>query len=148
MNACNCCGAELTAENWFPSFRSTNNYRCKSCHKTHTLESRQRRKQQSPIKWMLKEVEYRAKKKGIPFDLTEKDIVIPEVCPILGIPLVFNEGHGKDNSPSLDRFIPELGYVKGNVAVISYRANTIKSSATLQEVAAVLHWMQSVAQSE
>jgi len=54
-------------------------------------------------------------------------VVVPEFCPVLGIKIVpGRQGKGKateDNSPSLDKFIPEKGYVPGNIAVISWRAN-------------------------
>ena len=39
-----------------------------------------------------------------------------------------------DNSPSLDRIVPELGYIPSNVVVISYKANAIKRNATPQEI--------------
>lgn len=57
------------------------------------------------------------------------DIIIPETCPMLGIKLEFgfDKQGGNFNSPSLDRIIPELGYTKGNVMVISKRANMIKT---------------------
>ena len=38
------------------------------------------------------------------------------------------------SSPSLDKVIPSLGYVKGNIWVISYRANTIKNNCTFEEI--------------
>jgi hypothetical protein len=77
----------------------------------------------------------RAKKQGIPFDLEESDVVAPECCPVLGIKLERSGGLGRlDSSPSVDRIIPSLGYVKGNVVVISYRANRIKNDATLEEL--------------
>jgi hypothetical protein len=78
----------------------------------------------------------RAKRAGLPFTITRKDIIIPSHCPILGIPLfkVTGKQGGGDNSPSLDRIRPELGYVPGNVIVISMRANRIKSDATIQEL--------------
>jgi Mor family transcriptional regulator len=70
----------------------------------------------------------RAIKKNLPFDLELSDIVIPEYCPVFPeIKLVKNINQHKDNSPSLDRIIPELGYISGNVRVISSKANTIKS---------------------
>ena len=76
----------------------------------------------------------RAKDKSLPFNLELPDIVVPEKCPFLEIPLVVNKGLGAlPNSPSLDRIIPKLGYVKGNVQVISNKANVMKSSATLEE---------------
>lgn len=76
----------------------------------------------------------RAKKKNIPFDITPEDVTIPECCPILGIKLEAGEKHLVDNSPSIDRIDPKLGYVKGNIQVISYRANRIKNDATLEEL--------------
>ena len=110
-------------------------------------------KQSNPAKFILRNAKQSALRYGLPFDLTEDDIVIPDRCPVLGIPLVFNEGNFKDDSPSLAKFIPEKGYVRGNVAVISHKANVMKSSTTiqevesLQEVEALLRWVQSVAQS-
>jgi hypothetical protein len=47
-----------------------------------------------------------------------------------------------DNSPSLDRKTPELGYVRGNVAFISTKANRIKSNATTEEIFAVAKYLQ------
>ena len=148
MNACRYCGAELTAENWFPSFQKKNRKCCKTCQVARTEANRKKDKQSNPAKHILRNAKKRALRDGLPFDLTEDDIVTPDRCPVLGIPLVFNEGHVKDDSPSLDKFIPEKGYVRGNVSIISHRANVMKSNATVQEVEALLRWMQSVAQSE
>lgn len=87
----------------------------------------------SPEIIMLASAKARAKKFGVPFSITKEDIqsVIVDTCPILGIPLSHNfgtSGSYTDNSPSLDRIIPELGYVVGNIAVISMKANKIKSN--------------------
>ena len=74
--------------------------------------------------------------KGIPFDLTISDLYpLPEVCPVLGIPLSYGGGHGAaDNSMALDRIDPSKGYVKGNVVMVSQRANRIKNDATPAEL--------------
>jgi hypothetical protein len=48
----------------------------------------------------------------------------------------------RDNQPSLDRVIPALGYVPGNVRVISFRANRLKQDATAEEVAAILDYIR------
>lgn len=96
----------------------------------------------NPEQMMLNNARARAKKKGVPCTITKADLLIPAVCPVLGIPMVITGGKPTDNSPSLDRRIPELGYVPGNVAVISYRANRIKNDATLQELRAVLTYME------
>ena len=84
---------------------------------------------------MLTRAKSRAKQSNIPFNLELTDIVIPEKCPLLGIPIEIQPKKGyHPNSPSLDKIIPEKGYIKGNVWVISNRANTLKNDATLQEL--------------
>ena len=92
----------------------------------------------------------RARAKGIPFDITLDDIVIPEVCPVYGVPLERAEGtRGPgEYSPTLDKVIPELGYVKGNVQVISWRANRLKSNGTLEDFQAITRWLEGVKCSE
>lgn len=79
---------------------------------------------------------YRAKAKNIPFDIEPEDVVIPELCPYFKIPFSNIDGSGDKNkfSPSLDRIIPELGYVKGNIRVISWLANQMKTNASVEEL--------------
>jgi hypothetical protein len=84
----------------------------------------------------------RSREFGLSFNLRIEDIRIPEKCPALGIPLQRGKGKWSPNSPSLDRLIPQLGYVKGNVRVISMRANGIKSNATVEEFCAVADWFK------
>lgn len=86
----------------------------------------------------------RSKETGLPFNITAKDIFIPDKCPVLGILLFKGDGKLHDNSPTLDRLQPELGYVKGNVVVISYKANRIKNNGNLKDLKAVAEWMESV----
>jgi hypothetical protein len=85
---------------------------------------------------MLNRARARAKKYGWDFNIEEADIVIPTHCPLLGIELYVAEGRKtvKDNSASLDRIDPTKGYIKGNILVISNKANTMKSNATPQEL--------------
>lgn len=86
----------------------------------------------------------RAAAKGVPHRLTLNNIPsIPDTCPVLGIPLYPSKGKATDNSPSLDRIDPALGYVPGNVAWISNRANRIKNDATADELASVTKWLRS-----
>lgn len=85
----------------------------------------------------------RSKRLGIPFNLELDDIVIPEVCPVLGTPMFKGGG---DNAPSVDRINPNLGYVKGNIQIISNKANRIKSNATSDEVMLVALHMKRLEQ--
>lgn len=98
----------------------------------------------NPVSYLLWQVKSRAKKNGIPFNLTHDDIVIPELCPVLGIKMQISDGHSTGCSPSIDRVVPELGYVKGNINVISHRANTIKSDANLEELKLVFEYVRSM----
>jgi hypothetical protein len=69
------------------------------------------------------------------------DIVIPEVCPVLKIPIKADL-QGSDNSPSLDRLVPSEGYTKENARVISWRANVIKNCGTREEHERIAAYMK------
>jgi len=85
---------------------------------------------------MLRRAKWRAKEKGLDFGLTLPDINIPEICPILDVPIVKVRGHMY--RPSLDRIIPHLGYVPDNIRVVSYRGNMLKSNTNVIESVRVL----------
>jgi hypothetical protein len=96
-------------------------------------------------KQMLASAKSRAKKKNIPFNLELSDIKIPQFCPLLGMELQRNKnGECRDTSPSLDRKTPELGYVKGNVWVISQKANMMKNNGTIDEFLKISKALSSV----
>jgi len=88
--------------------------------------------------WHSKELvasaRHRAKKYDVPFSITYRDVVIPDNCPVLGIKLERNKTKMSRNSATLDRIIPALGYVPGNVIVVSNKANNIKNDATPEEI--------------
>ena len=105
---------------------------CRFCN----TEMKRIEKIKYPEKYILKNAKYRAEKNGIPFNLKLKDIIIPKVCPIFKKPFVYGIGR-QEFSPSLDRIKNVKGYVKGNIVVISWRANKIKSNATVKELKAL-----------
>jgi hypothetical protein len=89
----------------------------------------------------------RAKKKGVPCDVDTNYIlsIMTDTCPIYNTEFKYSHNKGvQPTSPSLDRIIPELGYTKGNVIVISMKANQIKSSANAQEIYAVAKWLEEI----
>lgn len=81
----------------------------------------------------------RAKRRGLAFDIELSDIEIPEFCPVFPHialkPYTGKRVHWQDHpdSPTIDRIDSSKGYVKGNVRVISWRANTLKGDATIEE---------------
>lgn len=100
-------------------------------------------KGESPEVRMYRRSKTRAKERGVEFTIDKEDIYIPEVCPILGVPLVVKSGSsgGSDNSPALDRIDNSKGYVKGNVQVISHLANMMKSSANVEQLQKFASWV-------
>ena len=86
-----------------------------------------------------------AKKNNIPFDLTIEHLIsiAPDVCPILNIPLSWcvQSKKATDNSPTIDRINPKLGYIEGNVAWMSNRANRIKNDGTAEEHLAIYNFI-------
>jgi len=91
-------------------------------------------------KRILSRIKSRAKGYNIPFNLELSDIIIPDICPVLGIKIksIVGGGTNQYGSASVDRIIPDLGYTKGNIRVISQRANLLKSNATIEELEKVL----------
>ena len=84
-----------------------------------------------------------ARARGLEFDILFDEIVWPETCPVLGIPLSYDIKWGKrrPDSPSLDRTDNDRGYVSGNVVVMSWRANEIKRNSTVDEVKKLLSYL-------
>lgn len=105
-------------------------------------EHRRNKRKLDPINHMLHQAKDRAKKRGLEFSLARQDVQIPTHCPVLGIPLSVSAGRHSDNSPTLDRIDNDRGYVKGNVGVISFRANRFKSNASVEELEALVIYLR------
>lgn len=167
MKKCLVCKEYLDEGNFYKNSGSNDGLmtRCKPCFKR--IRKEQRAKKASDPEWRkkfnAKNTEYRHKagkmgqlytaaqnrayQKQIEFNITKDDIVIPDVCPVLGIPIEAGTGRISDeegnnkklvgarfSSPSVDRIDNSKGYVKGNVRVISWRANYLKNNASLEEL--------------
>lgn len=91
------------------------------------------RRLQRPASLLLDRARRRARDFHLVFSLDRADIFIPVECPALGIPIRVG-GPRSEGSPSLDRIVPELGYVPGNVRVISDKANRLKGKRTLSQL--------------
>jgi hypothetical protein len=82
---------------------------------------------------LLVSARQRAKEEGAPCTLRISDIDIPATCPVFGTPLQSGARVACPQSPSIDRLVPVLGYVPGNVRVISCRANTLKQNIDAEQ---------------
>ncbi len=135
------CFKSQTARGRFDILGRGRHHQCRKCQNDRFLRMDLRRK-------LLYAARGRAKKSGLPCTITVDDIVIPEICPVLGIPLFPSVGNGRKqpalipNSPSVDRLDNNKGYTPDNIRVISVRANDIKSNATLEELEAVVAYVK------
>jgi len=97
---------------------------------------------------MLQRAKERSLAKNITFKLTREDIEYTGICPVLGVKLEKGNGRHTAYSPSLDRINPSVGYVKGNVEVMSAIANSMKSNATPKQLMAFAKWVLKTYQEE
>lgn len=89
----------------------------------------------------LANAKMRSKRAGLPCTIALSDVLdlVGDVCPLLGLPLIYAQPKLSDNSPSLDKKLPDKGYIPGNVGVISHRANRLKSDSTIEELQTLLN---------
>jgi hypothetical protein len=90
-------------------------------------------------------IKHRAAKQDIYFDLNPFTLVVPQVCPVLGIPLERGIGGSTPHSPSVDRLVSELGYTDSNINVVSNKVNTAKANLTVDDMYEITQWLTSVA---
>jgi len=135
---CNECKKVLPSTEFYTKTKKNNrkilNYICKSCHKKKNLMYRENNYEKNAIKTLRN----RAKIKKIPMEVTpeylKKFLPNDMICPVLGIKMEIGQKNKNVNSPSIDRIIPEKGYVPGNIIIVSNKANGIKSNATPDEI--------------
>lgn len=100
------------------------------------------RRRANPIRYLVNQARYRAKKKGEEFTIDWQDLEVPEFCPVFGIKLSFEGGKRTAASFSLDRLDNSKGYTVENTRVVSWRANQYKGDLTIKEVEALLKYMK------
>lgn len=131
-----------------PELRLLGRTKCQRHIDQHNATShRAEQNPESKVSKLIRAAAYRSRKQGIPFALTIDDLLpLPTVCPVLGFELVFahRTRAGRRDGPSLDRLIPALGYVRGNVRIISMRANHIRNDATASELEAVAKYARQI----
>ena len=136
---CNKCNKVLTLNNF--SKRTSNKWiglraTCKDCENLIMKNNYNK----NPIPQILSNAKIRAKDKNIEFDIDTKYLksIFPKdnMCPVLNIPFqlgYMNEDKkNKDYAPSLDRIMPEKGYVKGNLVFVCNIVNRVKSDSSIE----------------
>ena len=102
----------------------------------HEKEKEQRKQshKRNIIHNMYKRAKDRAKKYNYEFNLEEEDIIIPELCPLLEVPFVLGEKGDYAYTPTIDRIDNSKGYTKDNISIITMKANSMKNSASFEEL--------------
>jgi hypothetical protein len=99
------------------------------------IEHRMRDK--NPARYLLNSSRSNARKRNLPHTITEKDISIPDICPVFKTSFIFNTPY----APSIDRIDNSKGYVPGNIQIISKKANMLKSNASQDELVMFSKWV-------
>lgn len=95
----------------------------------------------NPLKAWFRTARGNAKRDGKRFTIELIDLPpIPNLCPVLGVPLRLDGPRYDDFAPSLDRINNSLGYEPGNVVIISRRANRLKGDATPEELRRIANY--------
>ena len=89
-----------------------------------------------PLEHLVRLAKQRAKKKGLEFNISVADLSpAPKFCPILGCELRYGSNFGTKGrcheAATIDRKDSDLGYIRGNVWVISRSANRLKGRQKL-----------------
>ncbi len=118
-------------------------YRSKPKNKTRAKYLYNQRRINNPKTIMLYNAKSGAKQRGLECNISIKDIPdIPKTCPIFKMELKTGDGVLADNSTTLDRIDNNEGYVSGNIHIISWKANRLKSNATLEELQILVNYLQ------
>jgi len=150
MIKCNSCSKEKKeTEFCIRKDGTTGKYRktCKECKNSNQRKNYKKYKENNPFLARHTKMKASCKQKNIPYDLDEMYLeqIWTGFCPITGVELVWSCGREELKNPNaaeLDRFIPSLGYVKGNVSWISRKMNNLKGNGSIKDFKDILDWMK------
>tara|TARA_A100001515_G_C4551270_1_gene203503 strand:- start:182 stop:901 length:720 start_codon:yes stop_codon:yes gene_type:complete len=150
MMVCFYCKEEKEISEFSPRSDSPGKYRsvCKCCKNDKQRDNYYKRKAANPFVFRSQKIKFAAQRKGIPYNLTPEFLkgIWTGLCPVSGEEIFIPTEPGLRTDPNaaeLDRFVPERGYVKGNVTWISRKYNMKKQNSTLDELRSLVRWMES-----
>lgn len=117
---------------------------CYDCARNISKARYIKHRQTEPFKHKATRARSRAQYLKVPFDLDAEYLenIWTGICPVLQIPISLLEQRDNEFAAELDRFIPNKGYVKGNVHFLSRKANRLKNNVTTKELQQLLDWMK------
>lgn len=118
---------------------------CKKCSiKIRQTEKLNRDWKVDAARLLYKNIKSRCKRIGREFSIELEDIIIPEKCPVFGFELKRENKQTWMCAPSVDRIDSSKGYIKGNITVVSRRANILKRDATIDELEQLLNYYKTL----
>lgn len=118
---------------------------CKKCSiKIRQTEKLNRDWKVDAAKLLYKNIKSRCKRIGREFSIDLEDIIIPQKCPVFGFELKREDKQTWMSAPSVDRIDSSKGYIKGNVTVVSRRANILKRDATVEELEQLFNYYKTL----
>lgn len=118
---------------------------CKKCSiKIKQTEKLNRDWKVDAARLLYSNIKSRCKRIGREFSIELEDILIPEKCPVFGFDLKREDRQTWMFAPSVDRIDSSKGYIKGNVTVVSRRANIIKRDATIEELEQLFNYYKTL----
>lgn len=141
---CKGCNEHKSSEEFY-SNRKGIHALCKPCYIKRNSEYQSRYRAKNRFAIRMRSCRARAKEKGLPFDLTTEYLeeIWTGVCPAFGVSLDIKAKKDEQDHAQLDKIIPDLGYVRGNVVWLSQRANRIKDDASVEDLERLLEWLKS-----
>ncbi len=131
--------------NGHDTYRRAKDWQCITCAADNYVRKGRLYRERHPMRKRLNDTRTKCQRKGIPFDedaVREAWEDRPIRCPVLGITLSTEPAERHEAQAELDRLVPDLGYVRGNIRVISARANRIKNDGTAEEHRLIAAWME------
>jgi len=147
FRVCKVCSEEKPLSN----FGNGQNIRltCSECTNAVKRDQSAVRRRADPMEFAVKErvvnARSRARKEGLAADIEYKDLLpLPTHCPIFGMELDYHVKRGarRENSATLDRIIPSKGYSKGNVVIVSHKANYLKKDSSLEDLKKIVAYIE------
>ncbi len=117
---------------------------CKECAKDIVKARYAFHRKSNPFLHRCTRAKSRAAGLKVPFDLTPEylESIWTGYCPVLEVPLELATDRENELAAELDRFVPSLGYVQGNVNWLSRKANRVKNNVSIEELEKLLEWMK------
>ena len=147
---CSRCGKSLPATcEFFGENRGYLKHICRECLRPEGLKATKRWQKNHPqrakITDAIANARWRARNGGWEFDelaVRSSLVDLPRNCACCNIEMGSEKVNGKSRWPSVDRVDPKKGYIRGNIKIICYRCNVLKSDGQIEEFEAIARYMR------